>query len=67
MSFPYVRDWVNEHPFRNTPDAYLICNIMTGAPVKPEAMWTMMNQLINRILKILGDGYHQRCKRKRET
>jgi integrase/recombinase XerD len=55
-SFPYVRDWINEHPFRNTPDAYLICNIMTGAPVKPEAMWTMMNQLRNRILKILEDG-----------
>ena len=23
-SFPYVRDWPNEHPFRNTPDARLI-------------------------------------------
>jgi hypothetical protein len=55
-SFPYVRDWVNEHPFRNTPDAYLICNIMTGAPVKPDAMWTMMNQLRNRILKMLKEG-----------
>ena len=56
MSFPYVRDWINEHPFRNTPDAYLICNIMTGAPVKPDAMWTMMNQLRNRILKMLDEG-----------
>jgi len=28
MSFPFVRDWINEHPFRNTPDANLICNIM---------------------------------------
>ncbi|HET9807119.1 MAG TPA: hypothetical protein VFP49_09440 [Nitrososphaeraceae archaeon] len=55
-SFPYVRDWINEHPFRNTPDAYLICNIMTGAPVKPDAMWTMMNQLRNRILKMLEEG-----------
>ena len=44
MSFPYVRDWINEHPFRNTPDANLICSIMTGARVKPDAMWTMMNQ-----------------------
>ena len=55
-SFPFVRDWVNEHPFRNTPDAYLICNIMTGAPVKPDAMWTMMKQLRNRILKMLEEG-----------
>lgn len=55
-SFPYVRDWINEHPFKNTPDANLICNIMTGAPVKPEAMWTMMNQLKTRIIKILQEG-----------
>ena len=25
FSFPYVRDWLNEHPFRNEPDARLIC------------------------------------------
>jgi integrase/recombinase XerD len=31
-SFPYVRDWLNEHPFRNEPDARLICNLQTGAP-----------------------------------
>jgi hypothetical protein len=29
-SFPYVRDWLNEHPFRNEPNARLICNILTG-------------------------------------
>jgi len=25
-SFPYVRDWLNKHPFKNTPEARLICN-----------------------------------------
>jgi len=29
-SFPYVRDWLNEHPFRNEPEAMLICNLTTG-------------------------------------
>lgn len=24
FSFPYVRDWLNEHPFRNEPNARLI-------------------------------------------
>jgi len=38
MSFPYVRDWINDHPFKNSPNANLICNINTGAHVKPEAM-----------------------------
>lgn len=27
MSFPYVRDWINEHPFKNEPNARLICNL----------------------------------------
>ena len=56
MSFPYVRDWINEHPFKNTPDAHLICNVITGAPVKPDAMWTMMNQLRKRIIKMVEEG-----------
>ncbi|MGH9984913.1 MAG: hypothetical protein ACRD8W_13260 [Nitrososphaeraceae archaeon] len=30
-SFLYVRDWLNEHPFRNTPEARLICNRTNGA------------------------------------
>jgi integrase/recombinase XerD len=55
-SFPYVRDWLNEHPFRNEPDARLICNLITGGPVKPEAMWTMMKQLRYRIIRLLGNN-----------
>ncbi|HEX5976330.1 MAG TPA: hypothetical protein VFY68_03585, partial [Nitrososphaeraceae archaeon] len=55
-SFPYVRDWLNKHPFRNESSARLICNIMTGAPVNPEAMWTMMKDLRSRIYLMLEDG-----------
>jgi len=55
-SFPYVRDWLNEHPFRNESDARLICNIHTGAPVKPDAMWRVMKQLRNRIINLLQSG-----------
>jgi integrase/recombinase XerD len=35
-SFPYVRDWLNKHPFKNTPQARLICSLRNGAPIKPE-------------------------------
>ena len=56
FSFPYVREWLNEHPFRNEPNARLISNIITGAPVNPEAMWTMMKQLRSRIIRMLEDG-----------
>jgi integrase/recombinase XerD len=55
-SFPYVRDWLNEHPFKNESNAALICNVFTGAPVKPEAMWTMMKQSRNRIINLLEKG-----------
>jgi integrase/recombinase XerD len=53
FSFPYVRDWLNEHPFRNTPEARLICNLNNGAPIRPDALWTMMNQLRLRINRLI--------------
>jgi integrase/recombinase XerD len=52
-SFPYVRDWLNKHPFKNTPESRLICNLYTGGPVQAEAMWIMMKQLRRRIIRIL--------------
>jgi len=55
-SFPYVRDWLNEHPFKNEPDARLICNIQSGSPITPEALWTVMKQLQKRIIKLTREG-----------
>ena len=34
LSFPYVRDWLNEHPFRNEPNARLICNLSQWCTIK---------------------------------
>lgn len=53
LSFPYVRDWLNEHPFKNSPDSSLICNLNNGAPIKPDAINTMMKQLRERISRLL--------------
>jgi integrase/recombinase XerD len=55
-SFPYVRDWLNEHPFRNEANARLICNLVTGAPIKADALCTVMKQLRKRISRLLEDG-----------
>ena len=55
-SFPYVRDWLNKHPFKNTSEARLICNLQNGAPIKPEALWTMIKQLRHRITQMLESG-----------
>ena len=56
FSFPYVRDWLNEHPFKNAPDARLVCNLTTGGPVKPNAIWDMMRQLKKRIKRLLDNN-----------
>ena len=55
-SFPFVRDWLNEHPFRNEPNARLICNLYNGSPIIPKTLWNMMDQLKKRIIRILEHG-----------
>ena len=55
-SFPYLRDWLNEHPFRNEPNVRLICNRYTGGGIKPEAMWSMMKYLRSRIISLIKEG-----------
>ena len=42
--------------FRNEPNARLICNLHSGAQVKPESIWTMMRQLRERIIRLLETG-----------
>lgn len=56
LSFPYVRDWLNEHPFKNEPNASLICSLVTGSPIRPDSLWTMMKQLRIRIKRLLQNG-----------
>ena len=55
-SFPYVRDWLNEHPFKNEPNARLICNLQNGAPVKPDSLWKVMKKIRKKIIRLLNDG-----------
>jgi integrase/recombinase XerD len=55
-SFPYVRDWLNEHPFKNEPNVRLICNLLTGGPIKADALCTVMKQLRKRVIRLLGNG-----------
>lgn len=52
ISFPYVRDWLNEHPFKNEPDARLICNLNNGAKIDSLALWRLMSQLHDRISRL---------------
>jgi integrase/recombinase XerD len=53
LSFPYVRDWLNEHPYRNESNARLICNLWDGSPIGPDALEKMMKRLKERISRLL--------------
>jgi hypothetical protein len=55
-SFPYVRDWLNEHPFKNESNAKLICNLYNGAPITADSLWTIMKQLRKRIIRLIETG-----------
>lgn len=53
FSFPYVRDWLNEHPFRNEPNARLFCSLYSGGQIRPDALWSMMKNLKIRIKRLI--------------
>ena len=55
-SFPYVRDWLNEHPFKNEPNSRLICNLINGAPITADNIDKVMKQLRDRIIRLLENG-----------
>jgi site-specific recombinase XerC len=57
MSFPYVRDWLNLHPFKNERNARLICNLHNGSPIKPKTIWNIMNQLHKRVIRLLQSRF----------
>jgi integrase/recombinase XerD len=69
-SFPYVRDWLNEHPFKNEPNARVICNLLTGGAVKADTLSSIMKKR-KRIIRLIETGpitdEHERKKLERIT
>ena len=55
-SFPYVRDWLNEHPFRNESNSRVICNLKNGRAVKADTLSMVMKELRKRIIRLIGSG-----------
>lgn len=53
FSFPYVRDWINEHPFKNYPNSSIICNQITGGPIHADVLNSMMKHLKERIKRLI--------------
>jgi hypothetical protein len=52
-SFPYALAWYDQHPLKDNPEAFFICNQMTGKKIKPETLWRVMKVLRFRIETLL--------------
>ena len=64
LSFPYVRDWLNEHPFRNESNARLICNTENGKPLLPGMVYDTMYLLKKRIIRLVASEEIKNTKEK---
>jgi hypothetical protein len=47
---------LNEHPFKNEPNARRICNLYNGSPISADTLWTVMKQLRKRIIRLIETG-----------
>ena len=56
ISFPYVRELINSHPFANSPDSFLILSHINNKPLNSNSIWGITNDLKNIILKMLENG-----------
>ena len=59
LSFPYVRDWLNEHPFRSEPEARLICNPENGKSLLPGAIFDTMYLLKKKIIRFNNKKFNK--------
>ncbi len=55
LSFTYVREWVNKHPFNSEPKAALFPSLTTWKPMHPDTIWKITNDLRKRIQNIVGN------------
>ncbi|MDF0682427.1 MAG: hypothetical protein P0116_15835, partial [Candidatus Nitrosocosmicus sp.] len=56
FSFPYLRDWLNEHPDRNNNESSLICSLKDGKPIRTGFIYDIMFRLKGRIKKLVITG-----------
>jgi len=55
-SFPYVRDLINSHPFKDNQNAFVFTSHNSGKPLKPDSLWTITKLIKERISKLVANG-----------
>lgn len=56
ICFPYLKEWLNEHPFNNIQDFVVFPSLTRWKPLSPDSVWTITNSLKMRIKKLLEEG-----------
>ena len=55
ISFPYVREWLNQHPNVSNPDSFLLYGLTTQKQLSPDTIYNILARIKNRIQKMLAD------------
>lgn len=55
VSFPYLRELVNSHPFSSSPNAFVLLNLISNKPLQPDSIWGITDSIKQRIIKMLQD------------
>jgi len=53
VSFPYLRELVNNHPFSSSPNAFVILSLTTNKPLQPDSMWGITDAIKQKISRML--------------
>jgi len=55
VSFPYIRELINHHPFSSSPTAFVLLSLTTNKPLQPDSVWGITDSIKQRIIKMLHD------------
>ncbi len=55
VGFPYLRDLLNNHPFTNSPNAFLFLSKISSRPLRPDSLWKIADTLKKKIALMIED------------
>ena len=56
ISFPYLREYLNHHPFSREPDSFLILSKTTMKPITTDTVWKITKELKVRVRKMVEEN-----------
>ena len=56
ISFSYLRELINNHPFSSSPNAFVILSLITNKPLQPDSIWGITDAIKRRISRMLQNN-----------